>query len=420
MRSFLLLLLLFLASCQAGDVMLPLLGTPTAVPSPVPSPTAVGLATPLPYSQAGFAAFIGRATASRNADRQRLVNDYVAGLPQHPLASEGQAAFLWRGAAQSVALLGDMNSWQPALAWPLTRFEDTDTWYVQVEIPAGARLDYVFWVDGQREVLDPLNPTTHLRPAGPRSELAMPEYVPPAELTADRTAVPRGTLTPHTLESEALGQTRTFFVYQPAEPPASGRYPTLYVNDGSDYLSVVQAPSLLDWLIATGEIEPVVVVFVPPIARTAEYDQNEAYAIFMAQELVPFIQQTYGTELAPERTAVLGVGLGGLQAVQTAVQFPETLGLVAAHSADLARNDEVLTRRLRLQATLPLRFHLVVGQFETDVDGRDVLLANQRFASLLAEKGYVHTYHELPQGASWGLWEAQFGQALRLFFPAPQ
>jgi enterochelin esterase-like enzyme len=113
---------------------------------------------------------------------------------------------------------------------------------------------------------------------------------------------------------------------------------------------------------------------------------------------------------------VLGAGLGGLQAVQTAVSHPTVFGLVAAHSADLARNDEVLTRRLRLQATLPLRVHLAVGEFETAVDGRNLLLANQRFASLLEEQGYELRYEERPQGPSWGFWEVEFGQALRYFW----
>lgn len=408
-------LMLGLAGCQQLVQVEQLLGTSTPVPAAVPTAAPTIPPTPEPYSQAGFAAFATQATAARNADRQRLVNDYISRLPQYPLVDEAQAVLIWRGAAREVTLVGDMTSWQPALAQPLTRFADTDTWYIQIPLPPAARLDYLFVVDGQ-QVLDALNPITRLRPAGPRSELVMPGYAPPAELTADRTAAPAGTLTRHTLESAVLGQTRTFFVYQPAQPPATAAYPTLYVNDGSDYLTLVQAPSILDWLIAQGAIEPLVAVFVPPFDRTQEYDQNDAYAQFMAQELVPFVQATYATDPAPERTAVLGAGLGGLEAVHTAVTYPETFGLVAAHSADLARNDEVLTRRLRLQATLPLQFHLVVGTFETAVDGRDVLVANQRFASLLAEKGYPVTYVELPQGASWGLWEAQLGAAVRLFF----
>ena len=402
--------------CQAAELVLPLIATPTAEPSPTPSPTAVGQPTPAPHTPAGFALFAAQANASRNADRQRLVNSYVFSLPHYPLVGEGQAVLIWQGPAQSVGLVGEMNGWQPAQAWPLTRFADTDTWYIQLDLPAGARLDYQFWVDGQRLAPDPLNPITKLRPEGVRHELAMPEYVPPPELASQTAVANPGTITRHTLASELLGQTRTFLVYEPAVPPLNGRYPTLYVNDGSDYLSFGQAARTLDVLIQNEVIEPVVVVFVPPVNRTAEYDQNEVYAAFLAQELVPVVQAQWPVDPTPERTAVLGAGLGGLQAWQTAVYYPTTFGLVAAHSADLARNDEVLTRRLRLQATLPLRVHLVVGLFETAVDGHNVLVANQRMAALLAEKGYEFAYHEEPQGGGWGLWEAQFGQALRYFW----
>lgn len=415
------LLLLILTACNtlppAVDWSLIFTPTPVPTPSPTPEPT---IPPVNPYSAAGFRAFVAQAEASRNADRQRLVNDYLALLPQSPLVDGPTAAFLWRGPANSVALIGDMNSWDTSTAIPLTRFENTDTWYLIFELHPAARLDYQFLVDGSTLVLDDLNPRQVRRTSTLYSELQMPEYQRPPELALGRPTVPaaqKGTLTTHTLESQALLQTRTFFVYQPAVPPAAGSYPSVYIQDGSDYINLIQATDLLDGLIAEQTIEPLVAVFVPPLDRQTEYSRNPAYTQFLADELLPFIQNEYQTNANPGRTAVLGSSLGGFAAVHTAFTRPELFGLAAGHSGDYSLDNEAMTRQLRLQAPLPIQLYLAVGIFENQVSGRDILGANQRLAQVLTEKGFTLTFIEAPQGHSWGFWADQFGATLRAFFP---
>lgn len=414
--------LFFLIGCQISEytselpeIDVPLLTTPTATPVPTETPSPTIEATPEPYAQDGFVAFAERVKAARIVDRPPLINDYMARLPMHPLVGDGRAVFLWRGVAQSVGLVGDMNSWDVARAWSLERFPDTDLWYLQVELDPETRLDYEFLIDGQREILDPLNPVTRIRKVGPRSEMAMPTYERPAELAAVANTA-AGTVTQETLESAVLGQTRTVFVYQPAVPPVGEAYPVVYVQDGTDYLTVINAPVLLDRLIALGEIRPLIVVFVPPIDRLTEYDRNGAYTQFVADELRPFVAEKYPLTADASQTAVLGSGLGGLAALDIAFNRPELFGLAAAHSADITADNEALSRRLRVQATLPVKLHVAVGVYEDNVNGRDILGANRRLAEVLEDRGYEYQYTERPDGHSWGLWEVQFGQALRYLF----
>jgi enterochelin esterase-like enzyme len=406
--------------------------TPTAPATRQPTPTSVPTTpTPQPYTLSGFDAFVASVTNARRADRQNIVNDYMARLPQMPLITDGHAIFMWRGQAQRVQIMGDMNNWQApvepdeALPADLTPLPETDTWYLVLPIPEDGRLEYRFWLNGQREELDLLNPRTVLRPEGPRSELVMPGYELPPELVG--APVPpeaRGTVTQETVDSAFLNETRTAFVYVPSVPPMadSGRYPTLYVNDGTAYLNQMKATAVLDWLIYNQEIPPITAVFVPPINRTAEYSQPDAYNQFLINELVPLVRDKYSVSRAASDTAVLGSSLGGLAALEAAFANPDIFGLVAAHSADLSIDNQAFTRRLQLQSAVPVRVHLGVGQYETAVlvppatERHDLLAAKQALAQTLENKGFDYLLTEKAQGHNWGQWSEQFGTAVRFFF----
>jgi hypothetical protein len=86
----------------------------------------------------------------------------------------------YRGTARDVTLAADMNGWDPARD-PLTRVADTDLFFLSLQFPADARLDYKLVSDGQW-LLDPLNPRTILGGYGPNSQAMMPRYVPPPEI----------------------------------------------------------------------------------------------------------------------------------------------------------------------------------------------------------------------------------------------
>lgn len=450
-RNFLLLLFVLswggLVGCglQPDTAVFTTFLTPDAPPTAVPTITAVPpLPTPDPYSLAGFNEFVERVSNARRADRQRLVNDYLARLPQTPLRLNGRAVFIWRGQAQAVYLRSDLNNWQ----WPdptlegegegepsphaLQRLPETDTWYLVASVPNHGRVAYKFWLNNQREELDLFNPDTILGPDGPRSLLTMPEHSTPPELAANRPPVPesaRGTLTRETVESALLGETRTLFVYTPAVPAttADGRYPTLYVNDGTAYLNQIEATTLLDWLIYHEEIPPITAVFVPPINRLAEYGQPATYNAFLVTELLPLVQANYGVSPRAADTAVLGSSLGGLAALEAAFTYPDTFGQVAAHSADLTVGNQALTRRLQLQTMIPVRVHLGVGLFETAVlmpttavenqeERHDLLAAKRALAETLGDKNGDYLFTERAEGHNWGQWGAQFGTAVRFLF----
>lgn len=412
----LLFCLLLLVACQQN-----LLLEPTASPAP-PTATLAPTPTPLPapYSGRGFDLFLAQVEAARLADRPGLIIPYMAQLPAAPLTDGNRAIFLWQGPANTVQVAGDMSGWDPATGPQLRHIEGSDLWVGEEVYEVDARLDYKFVIDGSRWALDPLNPNTVLGGFGPNSELAMPAYERPAELQPSSVAVPAGTISQHTLTSTYLNQNRTFFVYTPASQLVGQQYPSLYVHDGGEYISLINAPAILDWLIANGDIPPLIVVFVPPIEREKEYRRNDDYVRFMADELLPFVQAEYNTDPNPAQTGTLGASLGGLMAVYMGVTRPERFGLVAGQSGAYSLDSDAVINTLREKDTLPVRFYLAVGSYETAVSGNpnegNLLAANQRLAQLLADYRYNFAYVERPEGHSWGFWQATFGDALRLLY----
>jgi enterochelin esterase family protein len=407
-----------LAACQIQNPLIDPTETPILTPTfelkPDPTPSA--------NTVAGFDQFLDEIKNARQDDRQQLVDRYTAQLTQAPLTGGNRAVFLWRGAAFSVHLLGDMNNWLLEDSSSLARIEGTDLWYLTAEYEENARLDYQLVLDGENWQLDPLNPNRVVGQTGPNSELIMSAYETPPELVPSVGKIPSGTLSTHTLDSNYLNQTRTFFVYVPSSQLIGEQMPTVYVNDGSDYLNLIDTPAILDNLIAKKLIPPVVAVFIPPISENDEYSLDSTYLDFLSKELVPMVQRTYGTDRDPAKTAIIGSALGGISAINTVVTSPSVFGLAAGFSPDIPQSGTALLNRVRRGDPRDTRLYLAVGTYETavntgtnvdaEIKTSNLLAANQELAELLSDRGYDHQYEERPEGHSWGLWRGSFGRAL--------
>lgn len=397
----------------------PLIATNTPLP-PTVTPLPTFTPTPIPerYTVEGFENFIAEVESTDRTQRQGLINKFMVGAPRIPLTTNAQAIFLWQGTPDQVDLIGDMNNWQADNPLPLTRLSNTDLWYRIEPYEPNARLDYKYLVDGENEILDPVNPAQVQSGFGRRSVLTMPDYVAPEELLPTLNEIPVGTLTSETIASQPLGQTRTLFIYTPAQPAqgGDGKYPSVYVHDGSDYLNFIDTTAILDRLIADGRLPPLVAVFLPPIDRRVEYLRNDAYVEFMANEAVPYIQANYNTSSNPADTGSLGASMGGLISVYAALNRPDVFGLVGSQSGALAYGGDGVIRQVELMPVADIRFYLTIGSYETQVAGTeaesDFVDANRRFAEQLRVKDYDFVHAVRPQGHSWGFWQATLGETL--------
>lgn len=413
-------LIFWLTACGVSNPLaLPTDTLPPPTLTLAPTPTS----TPAPDSILGFNEFLTQAGSLRAQQRQDLANRYTAQLAEVPITEGNQAVFLWLGAADSVAVIGDMNDWNVTETSKLTRLEGTDLWYLVAEFEPNARLEYQFLVNGQERHLDPLNPKTVRSLTKPNSVLAMPGYEIPPELLPSETTSPQGSITSHTIDSRYLNQTRTFFVYEPAGQIIGSQLPTVYFNNGTQYLNPIDTPTILDSLIARRIIPPLIAVFVPPINATQEYILEDAYVAFLADELVPYVQRTYDTEPSPGKTGVMGSSLGGLAAIYTALSRPDVFGLAAGQSGTYGVFEGELIRQLKRRAGSasgqPVRYYLVAGSYETaagDEESGNILAANRRLAEALDIADQDFLYEERPEGNSLGLWEGTIGRALDFLY----
>lgn len=151
----------------------------------------------------------------------------------------------------------------------------------------------------------------------------------------------------------------------PGYDESDQRYPVIYAQDGQNLFEpgysyggeAWEVDAAMDRLIATGAIEPAIVVGIwnspqrrqdyapqaivdnlPAEERALVFETPDATALadgytdFLIRELKPYIDQTYRTRADAASTSVMGSSMGGLISLYTLGRYPEEVGQVAALS----------------------------------------------------------------------------------------
>ncbi len=329
-----------------------------------------------------------------------------------PFIENNSATFLYTGTASSVVVTGDFTGWSSS-GKPLNKIVGTNLFHYTQSFESNARLDYKLILNGSNWILDPLNPNRVPGGFGQNSELAMPDYVQPWEIIPDANSV-KGKLESKTLASQLMGRTYSVKVYVPNDYSTSTKnYPTVYFQDGSDYLDLARAQTILDNLIHQNKIEKVIAVFVKPTNRNDEYayDSRNKYAQFFSSELIEFIDTNYRTINDPKKRLVLGDSFGGNISALISYNFPEVFGLCGLHSAAFWPNNYEVYNLIIDGEIKNINYYSVWGTYES-------LYSNMRsFRDIMLSKGYSFGAQEFPEGHSWGLWRANIDIMLEYFFP---
>ncbi|MCX5366911.1 alpha/beta hydrolase-fold protein [Streptomyces sp. NBC_00124] len=244
----------------------------------------------------------------------------AAGTPASLPADDGgwTTLFLWRGSAAASI---DFESWSTPV--PLRRWGDTDCWYAEVRMPARLRVTYQF-LAGDAAYADPFNP---VGAGGDRSIAATPDAPDqphwPVIGATDVLPLPRNRIR---WASERLGGRRTVAVH-----PAGGGGPVVLLLDGDDWLYLHPAMTAFDSAVASGEMPPVTLVFLPAKDRAAEFACRPVLWEAVRDELLPLVAES-GVPADPERLVVAGQSLGGLSALYAALDFPDLVSRVACQS----------------------------------------------------------------------------------------
>ncbi len=241
-------------------------------------------------------------------------------------------------------------------------------------------------------------------------------------LTAEATSAPAPSPTPGCTESVGRVEALTYpgvvvresiplLVYlPPCYDAGQQRLPVAYLLHGKPYdeshwadLGVTAAA---DDGIASGRWPPFVLVL--PLQPEPIFSNTDggrwSYEEEMVEGLVPFIDQSFRTEMRPEGRAIAGISRGGVWALEIGLCNPDTFGALAALSPALAVNNprpaydpfQIVDEG---QALPP---HIFLAAGETDW----ARSATEAFSRALTQSGWDHALVLVPGGHDDATWQA--------------
>jgi len=355
--------------------------------------------------------------------------------------------FLWRGGRglRSVGLRSALAGFVAAES-ELTRLPHTDVWFRTYPVRDDFRDWYQFAVneplrparnpeeEAHREKRwrpDPLNPkvidySRNLENADDlprdlraiRSLLELPRAPRHRELSPSP-HVEGGRLEEHRFRSRILKNERKLWVHVPAglEPGRTDLRLAVFF-DGFVYAHVLAGPTILDNLVASRRIAPVLSVFLgwSMTGRSPELClPSPPFGRFLVEELLPWIGRKYHIHPRPERTMLVGVSCGGLSALHWATEYPNHFRLVLSQSGSFQSPDfgqfpfgvgpgEEPGRLIRTMMSRPrrrLRVWMEAGLLEGNYvlpGGVTLLAANRHLRDVLRLKGFDVQYREFSGG----------------------
>ena len=279
----------------------------------------------------------------------------------------------------------------------------------------------------QKSVLPPLKLSNHEgeRSLAPVQQNHRPQGKPPLSWVARSSGIPAGTVAYHHLQSTILNNTRRIYVYTPPDYTTTGDpYTLLLLLDGLAYIHLTPTPTILDNLLAFGQIPPLVAVMPDSLGEEARYRElacHPPFLDFLSQELIPWVRQHYYVTANATQTIVGGSSLGGLAAAFAGLNASEIFGNVLSQSGAFGwkpkdeQEYEWLIRQYEITPKLPLKFHLDIGLLESDslLGGPSPILSNRHFRDVLLAKNYQVHYAEHDGGHDHLYWRRTFADGLR-------
>ena len=341
-----------------------------------------------------------------------------------PLRERGRALFLFNARLHApLHMVSNLNGWQVGPD-RYTRVEGTDLHYLYRELPVDTVLRYKLVTDGEW-FTDPY--TRWVEPDGMPVPMFMTgrfqsvvDFAAPGYLRGDHLIALR-------FPSVVRGNTRDVWISLPrgyAHGGAEG-YPVLYVNDGNEALTRVYLHRVAREMMDRGEVAPVIMVFVglaDALERNFEYSDRvgrEAYAAFLAHELVPFIDGSLRTRRGPRFRGVTGVSYGAVSAYFTGWRHPNVFGCVAGQGTSFFVEDWDVLDAYVASPRPRLRLYLDSAR-PTWRGGPGDSTASARYAAHALRRSGHQVKHVVrrDQRHDWPYWAERFPEILRTFWPA--
>ena len=353
--------------------------------------------------------------------------DELIEATEFPHVDGRSVTFLFRGDASEVTLQHWIHGLPGSL--PFRRVRGADAWVLQLDVPPRSRMEYKIGVVtfGRPALIrDPLNRHTARDPFGANSVVYGDGYRPP-EWSLDDDDARKGTIEERHVDSPTFGDWRPIKVYRPARFRTTRRYPLLIVHDGFDYLQFASLQAVLDNLIHRHEIPPVIAVLTQSTDRMHEYGADARHADWLANDLVPQMEQLLPLVREPSARALLGASFGAVASLHAAWKHPGFFGKLLLQSGsfvftEIGEHDRgpafdpvvKFVNAFRANPGRPADSVFVsCGVYES------LIYYNRSLVPLLQETGMQVRFREANDGHNWENWRDRLREGLSWLFPGP-
>ena len=252
--------------------------------------------------------------------------------------------------------------------------------------------------------------------------------------------VPHGTVAHVWYPSPVGGFDRRMTVYTPAgyEANTKTRYPVVYIlhgigGDEDSWLTHGRAAQILDNMIASGKVKPMIAVFTNGnISQQAAVHQTGNGYIHQTTmlpktmegtfetafgEVVSFIDKNYRTIAKKQSRAICGLSMGGFHSLYISANNPDLFGYVGLFSAAVGVTDESVSPIYQnLDAKLAKQFAGKPFYFIACGNTDFLYRSNKEYMAKLDKAGYPYTYLETGGGHIWRNWRVYLTEYLPLLF----
>ncbi len=228
------------------------------------------------------------------------------------------------------------------------------------------------------------------------------------------------------IPSTHLGNERTLWIREPRDA-ARAHHLTVFL-DGEWYRDRVGAAEILDT--HAPDLADSWFVFVSSHSEAARWREcpcHSPFAAFIADELLPWLEQRHPPLAHLQTRTLIGLSYTGLAAAFIAHERPGFFHQVISQSGSFWWNDAWLIDAFENPPTrLPTAFYLSVGKRETQenlqhrpnvIQKISQLEGVRRFRDTLHQLDHRVHYSEFPGGHQFECWRADLPQALRWALP---
>ena len=313
---------------------------------------------------------------------------------------------------------------------PLTKGAD-GVWSVTVGPVAPETYHYYFTVDGMR-VLDPGNPQLKTG-STPGTIMNIVEVRGDQPFFYDGQAVPHGEIRTHWYHSKSLGGIRRVTVYVPPgyDKNSSTKYPVLYLLHGANldetaWIRFGKANLILDNLIAAGKAKPYIVVMplgygVPAMQRLELGKNTEQFSRDLRGDLIPYIESQFRALTDREHRAIVGLSMGGGQALSIGLNHLELFSHVGGFSAASGTAETLPTNFASLIAN-PQASNNQLKLLWIGCGNNDSLFPRAKdFSAFLTKNKIKHIFRETEGEHTFMVWRRYLNEvAPQLFVDGPR